>query len=47
MRLFKQPEQDVFAVLDGLMVRMASDKTYDEYIILRGAMQWETDSHSV
>ncbi len=47
MRLFKRAEQDTYAQLDALMVRMASDETYDEYIILRGAMQWETDSHSV
>jgi hypothetical protein len=46
MKLFKR-EQDVFSQLDELMVRMASDETYDEYIVLRGGMQWETDSHSV
>jgi hypothetical protein len=38
MRLFKQAEQDVFARLDELMVRMASDEVYDEYIIIRGGM---------
>ena len=38
MRLFKQAEQDVFARLDELMVRMASDETYDEYIVIRGGM---------
>lgn len=38
MRLFKQAEQDVFARLDELMVRMASDETYDEYIVVRGGM---------
>lgn len=38
MRLFKHAEQDTYAVLDGLMVRMASDETYDEYIIIRGGM---------
>lgn len=38
MKLFKR-EQDVFSVLDELMVRMASDEVYDEYIVLRGKMQ--------
>ena len=38
MKLFKR-EQDVFARLDELMVRMASDETYDEYIIIRGCME--------
>jgi hypothetical protein len=47
MKLFKRAEQDTYAQLDELMVRMASDTTYDEYITLRGAMQWETDSLSV
>lgn len=37
MRLLKR-EQDTFTVLDELMVRMASDEIYDEYIILRGKM---------
>jgi hypothetical protein len=34
MKLFKR-EQDVFARLDELMMLMASDETYDEYIIVR------------
>ena len=38
MRLFNKQQQDVFAQLDNLMVRMASDETYDEYIIIRGGM---------
>jgi hypothetical protein len=38
MRLFKQTEQDIFMQLDNLMVRMASDEVYDEYIIIRGGM---------
>ena len=38
MRLFKREEQDTYALLDALMVRMASDETYDEYIIIRGGM---------
>jgi hypothetical protein len=38
MRLFKQTEQDIFMQLDKLMVLMASDETYDEYIIIRGGM---------
>lgn len=38
MKLFKREEQDTYAVLDGLMVRMASDEIYDEYIIIRGGM---------
>ena len=38
MRLFKRAEQDTFALLDALMVRMASDETYDEYIVIRGGM---------
>jgi hypothetical protein len=37
MKLFKR-EQDVFAQLDNLMVRMASDETNDEYIVIRGGM---------
>jgi hypothetical protein len=37
MKLFKR-EQDTYALLDELMVRMASDETYDEYIVLRGGM---------
>jgi hypothetical protein len=47
MKLFNKQQQDVFARLDELMVRMASDETYDEYIVLRGGMQWETGLHSV
>ena len=46
MKLFKR-EQDTYARLDELMVRMASDETYNEYIMLRGGMKWETDLHSV
>jgi hypothetical protein len=38
MKLFNKQQQDVFARLDELMVRMASDETYDEYIIVRGGM---------
>lgn len=38
MKLFNKQQQDVFARLDELMVRMASDETYDEYIIIRGNM---------
>jgi hypothetical protein len=38
MKLFKREQQDVFARLDELMVLMASDETYDEYIIIRGSM---------
>jgi hypothetical protein len=38
MRLFKQTEQDIFVQLDKLMVLMASDETYDEYIVIRGGM---------
>jgi hypothetical protein len=38
MRLFKRAEQDTFARLDELMVRMASDETYDEYIKIIGGM---------
>lgn len=38
MKLFNKQQQDVFARLDELMVRMASDKTYDEYIVIRGGM---------
>ena len=45
MKLFKR-EQDTYVLLDELMVRMASDETYDEYIVLRGGMQWETGLHS-
>ena len=37
MKLFKR-EHDVFAQLDNLMVRMASDETYDEYIVITGGM---------
>jgi hypothetical protein len=37
MKLFKR-EQDIYARLDELMVRMASDEIYDEYIVLRGGM---------
>lgn len=37
MKLFKR-EQDTLARLDALMVRMASDETYDEYIVVRGGM---------
>ena len=37
MKLFKK-EQDAFVRLDALMVRMASDETYDEYIVIRGGM---------
>jgi hypothetical protein len=39
MRLFKRAEQDTYAQLDDLMVRMASDETYDEYIVIRGGME--------
>ena len=46
MKLFKR-EQDTYVRLDELMVRMASDETYDEYIVLRGGMKWETDLHLV
>lgn len=46
MKLFKR-EQDTYARLDELMVRMASNETYDEYIVLRGGMKWETDLHLV
>jgi hypothetical protein len=38
MKLFKRDEQDIFMKLDKLMVRMASDETYDEYIVIRGGM---------
>jgi hypothetical protein len=38
MRLFKRAEQDTYEMLDDLMVRMASDEVYDEYIIIRGGM---------
>jgi hypothetical protein len=38
MKLFNKQQQDVFSLLDELMVRMASDETYDEYIIIRGGM---------
>ena len=38
MRLFKRAEQDTYEMLDDLMVRMASDEIYDEYIIIRGGM---------
>jgi hypothetical protein len=38
MKLFKRDEQDIFMQLDKLMVMMASDETYDEYIIIRGGM---------
>jgi hypothetical protein len=37
MKLFKR-EQDIYARLDELMVRMASDEIYDEYIVVRGGM---------
>jgi hypothetical protein len=47
VKLFNKQQQDVFARLDELMVRMASDEIYDEYIMLRGGMKWETDLHSV
>ena len=39
MKLFNKQQQDVFARLDELMVRMASDETYDEYIVVRGGLQ--------
>jgi hypothetical protein len=39
MKLFNKQQQDTFAQLDELMVRMASDETYDEYIIIRGGMK--------
>jgi hypothetical protein len=35
MKLFKREQQDVFARLDELMMLMASDETYNEYIIVR------------
>jgi hypothetical protein len=38
MKLFNKQQQDTFARLDELMVRMASDETYDEYIVIRGGM---------
>ena len=38
MKLFNKQQQDVFSRLDELMVRMASDETYDEYIVVRGGM---------
>jgi hypothetical protein len=38
MKLFNKQQQDVFARLDELMVCMASDETYDEYIVVRGGM---------
>ena len=38
MKLFKRVKQDTYAQLDDLMVRMASDETYDEYIVIRGGM---------
>lgn len=38
MKLFNKQQQDVFTRLDELMVRMASDETYDEYIVIRGGM---------
>jgi hypothetical protein len=41
MKLFNKQQQDTFAQLDELMVRMASDETYDEYIIIRGGMNNE------
>jgi hypothetical protein len=37
MKLFKR-EKDTYEMLDALMVRMASDETYDEYIVIRGGM---------
>lgn len=37
MKLLKR-DHDTYARLDALMVRMASDETYDEYIIIRGGM---------
>ena len=46
MKLFKR-EHDTYARLDELMVRMASDETYDEYIVLRGGMKWVTGLVSV
>jgi hypothetical protein len=38
MKLFNKQQQDTYARLDELMVRMASDETYDEYIVIRGGM---------
>lgn len=38
MKLFTKQQQDTFTVLDELMVRMASDEIYDEYIMIRGKM---------
>jgi hypothetical protein len=38
MRLIKQTEKDIIVQLDKLMVLMASDETYDEYIVIRGGM---------
>ena len=38
MKLFNKQQQDTFARLDELMVRMASDETYDEYNVIRGGM---------
>jgi hypothetical protein len=38
MKLFNKQQQDIFIQLDKLMVLMASDETYDEYIVIRGGM---------
>lgn len=37
--MFKRTTKDTYEILDSLMVRMASDVTYDEYITLRGKME--------
>lgn len=37
--MFKRQVKDTYEILDELMVRMASDETYDEYIVLRGKME--------
>ena len=39
MKLTTRKGKDIYSVLDELMVRMASDEVYDEYIVLRGRMQ--------
>ena len=38
MKLFNKQQQDTCARRDELMVRMASDEPYDEYIVIRGGM---------
>lgn len=38
MKLFKRTKQDMYARLDELMARMASEEIYDEYVAIRGGM---------